>query len=329
LLLSDEQVKNLTEEFIKFLQNYSDPQFGLIISPVEKLFLYRLLLGRSPDANLEIPTLLETDVTYREMLNSIINSIEFGCRSGFIPPDHHWMCNVDGLKLWFNTGDREMGVTMAIGTYEPKVTNALKLLIQPGMRCIDAGAHIGFFTCQLAKKVGKFGKVFAFEPHPENFKLLKKNVYENKLQSRIELSNSACSDNEGTFLASKYNHMCIVGDVEEADKVKVNLVVLDNVISEKIDFVKMDIEGHEPKALNGMKRILSKDRPIILIEINNQWLKMCSSVSGRDLLALLNSFDYNCFTLDDSSQPINPETFSTDIQFNTEILAMPSNHTSI
>ena len=53
-------------------------------------------------------------------------------------------------------------------SYEPSVTWALVRLIRPGWACVDVGAHLGYFTLLLAHLVGKVGKVFAFEAHPEN-----------------------------------------------------------------------------------------------------------------------------------------------------------------
>jgi tRNA A58 N-methylase Trm61 len=104
------------------------------------------------------------------------------------------MAELKDFRLWFNTGDREMGMVMASGQYEPRSVLLLKSIIRPAMKCIDAGAHIEFYTCLIASLVGETGKVYFFEPMPSHFELLIKNIEENHLQQIVKTYNLACSD---------------------------------------------------------------------------------------------------------------------------------------
>ena len=54
------------------------------------------------------------------------------------------------------------------------------------MRCIDAGANTGYYACRMGMLVGELGKVYAFEPMPANFRILQKNIDENKLHAIVE-----------------------------------------------------------------------------------------------------------------------------------------------
>ena len=57
---------------------------------------------------------------------------------------------------------------------------------------------------------------------------------------------------------------------------KIHAEKVDDVINEKIDFIRIDIEGHEPATIQVMEQIIAKYRPTILSEINEYWLKKCT-----------------------------------------------------
>jgi len=82
------------------------------------------------------------------------------------------------------------------GSYEPFITKLMKSQIKPGDVVIDVGANIGYYTLLFAKLVGPQGKVYAFEPHPDNFFLLKKNVDVNKYKNII-IEQKAVSNRAG------------------------------------------------------------------------------------------------------------------------------------
>lgn len=65
---------------------------------------------------------------------------------------------------------------MLLGCYEQGTTALCKKILRPGMTVVDVGAHIGYYTRLFARLVGPHGKVYAFEPHPDNFAILQRNV---------------------------------------------------------------------------------------------------------------------------------------------------------
>src|SRR5690606_25934301 len=69
------------------------------------------------------------------------------------------------------------------GCYEPETMALVEQLLQPGMVFIDAGAHCGQYTLVAGRAVGPSGQVHSFEPHPETFAVLKKNITDNKLRN--------------------------------------------------------------------------------------------------------------------------------------------------
>jgi FkbM family methyltransferase len=81
------------------------------------------------------------------------------------------------------------------GGWDFEETKFLKKIIKKGDTVIDVGANIGYYTLLFSKLVGKEGKIYAYEPLPENFKLLKKNIFINKYKN-IVLINRALSNKE-------------------------------------------------------------------------------------------------------------------------------------
>lgn len=136
---------------------------------------------------------------------------------------------------------------------------------------IDIGANIGKFSIIMGKRLGKNSKVFAIEPHPENFKILKKNIQLNKL-SNVKAINAACSsskryldlylDEEGTGGHS------IKKDAKSAGEktIKVKSILLDSCKIKNVKLIKVDVEGAEADVLLGAKKILKRNHPKIIFE---------------------------------------------------------------
>lgn len=74
------------------------------------------------------------------------------------------------------------------------------------------------------------------------------------------------------------------------------LIPLDDVIDEKVDLIKLDIEGAEPMALEGMKRVLSESRPILITELNEYWLRAVSQSNSREYVSQIESAGYRVVT---------------------------------
>lgn len=158
------------------------------------------------------------------------------------------------------------------GIYEPYETELISSMIRPGNVVLDIGANIGYYTLILAKLVGQSGKVFAFEPEPTNFRLLEKNVSING-HSNVILEQKAVSnrnENKKLYL-NKENagmHTIYKPPCPNLDSVDIETISLDNYFNNytcKIDFIKMDIEGSEYTALEGMQTVLKRQNNIKLL----------------------------------------------------------------
>ncbi len=189
------------------------------------------------------------------------------------------------------------------GVYEPELTALLPTIVRPGARIIDIGANIGYYTLQFARAAGGGGRVFAFEPDAENFRLLKKNLEVNGYKN-VEAVRNAVSSKPGSLrLYISHENM---GDhrvyprydgqpYEEIEAVSLDQYFKDD--AGRFDLVKMDIQGAEMKALEGMTGLLERNTDIkIMAEFCPSALKLCGSDPAA-FLGLLVKLGFKLYTV--------------------------------
>jgi FkbM family methyltransferase len=181
-----------------------------------------------------------------------------------------------GQPFFINTDDR--GITTWIilgGLWETFVDDVLSRLAKPGMNFLDIGANMGYYSVKIGGLVGPTGKIFSFEPNPELYPFLRDNIDINGFRPRAELFQLALGDADGRG-ELKFTHENMGGGHLFAGgagsrSVPVDLGMLDNFISKstKIDLMKIDAEGYEPRILAGGKRVLN-DNPeaFIVLEVS-------------------------------------------------------------
>jgi FkbM family methyltransferase len=185
------------------------------------------------------------------------------------------------------------------GTAEADVQRTLAELIEPGQVVYDVGANIGFFTILCARLVGPQGKVYAFEPMPANAATLRHNIVINGLHN-VTIVEQALSSSSGTaelFISpwSAFHSLNVEGAVKRdnrgrdaAPPITVQTVTLDEFVrehgAEAPDLVKIDVEGAELLALEGMRDTLGSAAPLLLCELhwtNAPFIKFLDSVGYR------------------------------------------------
>ena len=195
-----------------------------------------------------------------------------------------------------------------LGTYESDLQAAFQKYCKPGMVVYDIGANIGYISLMAAKMVGKDGRVIAFEPLPANCERFRKNAALNELQSIISLQQAAVIDHRGkiTFMVHRSGAMgkaqgSLGRDEEYMDRIEVDAIGLDDFIFHDLnpqpDLIKMDIEGGETLAVDGMQRTLHEVRPTILIEIH-------SHAALEKVWHAFHSADYQIYRMQKGFPPI-------------------------
>lgn len=151
--------------------------------------------------------------------------------------------------------------------------DSLAHYVHPGDMVVDVGANHGLYAYALSKLVGPTGLVHAFEPMPPNLRILRHTVGSLKL-SNVEIHPVACGEQTGTttFCIPVSRGVPQLGWARQGTEGKMfscKVVCLDEVIRDKITFLKCDIEGAELFALRGASRILESWHPAILLEAEN------------------------------------------------------------
>ena len=218
-----------------------------------------------------------------------------------------------GGKIHVHNDDTGSLSTLSIsGVFGPRDTQTVKDNVFSGNIVVDLGANIGYFTCLLAKIVGEGGKVFAFEHDPRNLKLLRRNVQENDYKNVI-IVDKAVSDVNGSCTLYSSQKKFGANRIFESKKnqtrdfipIKSETICLDDYFEKqnllkKIDFIKIDIEGSEFRAFNGMKKILELNNNLkIFTEIAPSLLEDAGS-SGKQVLDFLQEHKFINFFISDN-----------------------------
>lgn len=165
---------------------------------------------------------------------------------------------------WSFPANHSASHAFAFGTWEPETTRLIHSLLFDGATFVDVGANVGYYTRLAARRVGRTGRVFAFEPSPENFACL---VHNTRRLPNVTPVASAVSDRTGRvlplFVGSVSGLHSLFRESAEAPATAWTLVptmALDDFIDsaglDHIDLVKIDAEGAEPLVLRGMGRAL-------------------------------------------------------------------------
>lgn len=169
-----------------------------------------------------------------------------------------------GKKWLLSAGGKIL--RLMFSTYEPEQTGLFEENIQTGNVVFDVGAHAGYYTLLSSVLVGPGGKVFAFEPNPDNYHNLDKHVEINGVANVVLMEYAVGNENGYSFF--EFGSGSGTGHLSNEGAFKVQTVRLDDIVMEKKvspDFIKIDTEGAEMLVLRGAKQILSDKRPVIFL----------------------------------------------------------------
>lgn len=178
--------------------------------------------------------------------------------------------------------DLNEGIDFSIflfGAFEPDAVRCYQALLRPGDIALDIGANIGAHTLPLASAVGPTGRVFAFEPTAYAFAKLHANVALNPaLKARVQATQTLLGETAGAAVpyaicsgwpleAGENLHPEHLG--EPHSTAGATAATLDEILADvpRVDFIKLDVDGHELAILRGARQLLARFHPPILIEL--------------------------------------------------------------
>lgn len=175
--------------------------------------------------------------------------------------------------------------------WEPDVVPQFARFAKAARRVLDVGAHTGvysLFACALNSEA----EVFSFEPLPFGYSAIRMSLQLNEFDNRCKSFQTAISDTNGTAHFRIAEDATMSSLVESGGELEVSVITLDSVVplDGKTDLIKMDVEGHEFKALLGMHKILADSHPTILFECN-------PGGPGLEIDGLLRQYGYRLFSI--------------------------------
>jgi len=199
-------------------------------------------------------------------------------RQAFPIDREHMMCRALA-RYWivFRMGDGLVtDRLMAEGLWERNISVRIARDLQPGMRVIDIGANVGYFSLLMADLVGEAGHVYVAEPTPSLHAGLERSFSLNYFDNRFTLITNPLADADDR----EVNFLVPHGDTKnariidpssdaksEGQVIALKTRKLDSVIppGEKIDLIKIDVEGAELRVWKGMQRVLRENPGVVII----------------------------------------------------------------
>jgi FkbM family methyltransferase len=186
------------------------------------------------------------------------------------------------------------------GVFEPDLVSVFDSLITPSDIVLDVGANIGCTSILFGSRAAK---VFSFEPSPTTFKFLEKNVLGanlpnvspqnfglGKASGSFELT-FAADNRSGGFVSNKV--VASAGHTVESIKIVQGDVYLETLGLDRVDFIKIDVEGFEQDVIEGLHQTIEKSKPVVVLELNHWCLNVFQRKSVPDFFDFLrNIFPY-------------------------------------
>jgi FkbM family methyltransferase len=240
------------------------------------------------------------------------------------------------IGFWWLMDMDFIGQSLLEGGYENAECNFEKRFVKPGMTALDIGAHRGFHTLLLSKRVGKHGRIISFEPSPRDVKRLNLHLRINFCHN-VEVVECALGEEHGRADLYVVPGNSVLNSLRPPDtalqtsKRQVAVRKLDDILShvrvERVDFIKLDVEGGELGVLKGAQGLLSRiPRPVILCEVLEQRTRPWG-YKGRLIIEHLSQWGFRWFELNGKADLLPVPRERTE--FSGNFVAVPTESLSI
>ncbi len=164
------------------------------------------------------------------------------------------------------------GSNFVRGTFEVFKTKAVVAHLKPGDVVYDVGAHVGYYSAVSAQAVGPSGRVFSFEPRPDNIRMFERHMIINGFNN-VTLTRTGVGRTTGK---ARFNARTGIGTghLSESGDLEIPLISLDDWVRAEQppppNFLKIDVEGGEIGVLEGAEALIARAKPIILIATHGE-----------------------------------------------------------
>jgi FkbM family methyltransferase len=214
--------------------------------------------------------------------------------------DVEWV-PVRGLSLAVDRTDDAVSKPIAAGGWEPHTTGVFERLLRPGMTVVDVGANVGYFTLLAADLVGPEGRVYAFDPNPENCRLIASSIERNQLDTVSLFPVALGAENGFSYFTSAIGSngaMLRRPRLAEGYDSLIPVFRLDGLVDGPLDLLKIDVEGAEHLVVTGGRALIERSRPAIVTEFSCDMIQIASGVAPIDYLRTVLLPDYRMFVVE-------------------------------
>lgn len=215
----------------------------------------------------------------------------------------------DGYRIWLNVSESRDMARRAVGGYEPEMFEALGAILPVGGTFLDIGANKGDFSLFAATRLGPAGRVIAVEPHPENAEWVRRSAALNGF-SNVAVEEAALANEAGTarlYIGPKSGHHALDPLTRDRGTIPVAVTTLDDLCRDRavdrLDAIKIDVEGAEDRVIAGGRQTLDRFRPPILLDVHD-----IGDARLAAMATMLGDLGYRTLSPDDGSvQELMPD----------------------
>jgi FkbM family methyltransferase len=284
-----------------------DLPFNPFATDEDILNCFRLILGRFPEPGEWPGHSARAGESLTDVVKTYINSLEFHNR-GLLSrtgEDRLQRIDVEGFAMYASPDDLAVGKPLITSrTYEPHVSRIFKQRLKPGMRVLDIGANIGFYSLLASSIVGPEGMVWAIEPNPANVEIVLRSRALNDF-SQLQVIQAAAHDKWETLslFTDQTNGSvspCATSGPESVRNTVMGIPLRSILEHEPVDILKIDVEGAEGSAVRGMLPIIDRCRPAVFSEFTPAAMPSMSHMTGEEYLRLFTDRGYRLQVLTQS-----------------------------
>ena len=253
---------------------------------------FRLLLGRHPHREEWAGHSGRAGSELHGLVAGYLRSLEFSKRGLLTEQATNRLAIVqlEQFAIYVAPDDLDVGIHVQTNNYEPDVTALFHRLLRPGMRVLDIGANIGYFSMLSASIVGPGGYVLAVEPNPANVRMLEAS---RRLNGFDHLTIAQVAAGRTTGLLALHVAQSNGTTSEPSGELDALLaaqtvpsIAIDNLLpaGQPLDLIKVDVEGAEYNALLGCRGMIALHRPAIISEFSPDMMPGISGISGEGYL---------------------------------------------
>jgi FkbM family methyltransferase len=207
-----------------------------------------------------------------------------------------------GEEMYVNLNDVAVSWDIVKSNFDRGTTEIIESIVSEGDNVFDIGANIGYYSVLISREIGEDGFLTCFEPEKTNYDFLRSNL-EPLSFSNHALEKKAVSAKRGSINLSidKYNRGAHTVESTSNSGIDVETTTIDRYMEESsiesLDFIKIDVEGHEGKVLEGGETTISHQKPKIILEFNDTYW---GEINTR-ALRMLNKRGYEFYKIEEPS----------------------------